>query len=127
MPPGSIEPPAWLNDRAREHWGELAPVYKSAGLLTTGDRQALALLCKAFSRFRSNPADDKARDLYRRMLVEFGLTPSSRSRLKPTAEPARDRLAEFLSRRPGHSSATGDLKGHPQTIRPDPVRLVEQP
>src|SRR5271157_2937148 len=39
-----------------------------------------------------------SRDLYRRMLVELGLTPSSRSRLKTTAKPARDAPAEFLAR-----------------------------
>jgi phage terminase small subunit len=99
MPPGSIEPPAWLDETAREHWRELAPILQSAGLLTVGDRQALALLCESFSRFRSNPENDKARDLYRRILVEFGLTPSSRSRLKTTAEPAKDALAEFLAQR----------------------------
>ena len=104
MPPASIEPPAWLDDRAREHWGELAPVLQSARLLTIGDRQALALLCEAFSRFRSEPANEKARDLYRRMLVEFGLTPSSRSRLKTTVEPARDALAEFLAKADGRAS-----------------------
>ena len=101
MPPASIEPCDWLDEAAREHWGELAPVLPSAGLLTAGDRQALALLCEAFSRFRFNPADDKARGLYRRMLVEFGCTPSSRSRVKTTAKPARDALAEFLARRKG--------------------------
>jgi phage terminase small subunit len=104
IPPGSIEPPDWLNEIARGHWTELAPVLQSAGLLTVGDRQTLALLCEAFSRFRIDPANDKARDLYRRLSVEFDLTPSSRSRLKTTAEPARDALAEFLARRTGHSS-----------------------
>ena len=104
MPPASIEPPDWLDETAREHWGELAPVLLSAGLLTASDRQALALLCEAFSRFRVDAANDKARDLYRRMLVEFGLTPSSRSRVKTTAKPARDTLADFFARRTGHSS-----------------------
>ena len=94
--------PAWLDETAREHWGELAPILQSAGLFTADDRQALALLCEAFSRFRA--ANDKARDLYRRMLVEFGLTPSSRSRVKTTAKPVRDALADFLARRTGHSS-----------------------
>jgi phage terminase small subunit len=107
MPPASIEPPDWLDERAREHWGELAPVLQSARLLTTGDRQALALLCEAFSRFRSDPGNEKARDLYRRMLVEFGLTPSSRSRLKTTAEPVRDALADFLARRKDRSLPPG--------------------
>jgi phage terminase small subunit len=103
MPPGSIEPPDWLDETARGHWTELAPILQSAGLLTVGDRQTFALLCESFSRFRSNPENDKARDLYRRLSVEFGLTPSSRSRLKSSAEPARDALTEFLARRPDRS------------------------
>ena len=59
----------------------------------------VAMVKAAFLR-RPSP-----RDLYRRMLVEFGLTPSSRSRLKTTAKPARDALAEFLARRNGHSAS----------------------
>jgi phage terminase small subunit len=104
MPPGSIEPPAWLDKTARKHWRELAPILQAAGLLTVGDRPSLALLRESFSLFRCDRENDKARDLYRRMLVEFGLTPSSRSRLKTTAEPAPDALAEFLARHPGRSS-----------------------
>jgi len=45
------------------------------------------------------------RALYRRMLVEFGLTPSSRSRVKTSAKPDGDALAEFLARGKGHSSS----------------------
>src|SRR3974377_1071661 len=56
IPPGSIEPPDWLDETARQRWGELATVLQSAGLLTSGDRQVLALLCEAFSRFRFDPA-----------------------------------------------------------------------
>ena len=39
--------------------------------------------------------------MMRELLVEFGLTPSSRSRIKSTAEKPKDALAEFLSRRKG--------------------------
>ncbi len=91
--------PGWLDQVAKEHWAELAPVLHRAGLLTAGDRQSLALLSESFSRFRADPDNDKARELYRRMSVEFGLTPSSRSRLKTTAEQPKDALAEFLSKR----------------------------
>ena len=70
MPPGSIEPPDWLDETARQHWGELAPILQSAGLLTVGDRHTLALLCDSFSRFQSNPENNKARNLYRQLAVE---------------------------------------------------------
>ncbi len=99
MPPAELDPPAWLDKTAVEHWHELAPILHQAGLLTAGDRQTLAVLCESFSRFRADPTDDRARDLYRRLSVEFGLTPSSRSRIKATAEPAKDALGEFLNRR----------------------------
>lgn len=100
LPKGDIEPPDWLDDLdgyGIDHWNELAPMLSKAGLLTEGDRPALALLCRAYARLRLDPLDDKANDLYRRMLVEFGLTPSSRSRIKATTEKPKDALAEFLS------------------------------
>jgi len=81
---------------AREHWAELAPMLTSVGLLTEGDRPALALLCEAYALFRLDPLDYKARDLYRRMLIEFGLTPSSRSRVRAAGEPPKDELADFV-------------------------------
>ena len=100
LPKASVEPPDWLDDLEGfgiDHWNELAPMLSKAGLLTEGDRPALALLCRAYARLRLDPLDDKANDLYRRMLVEFGLTPSSRSRIKATAEKPKDALAEFLA------------------------------
>ncbi len=36
MPPASIEPPDWLDETARAHWGDPAPVLQSSGLLTAG-------------------------------------------------------------------------------------------
>jgi hypothetical protein len=46
---------------------------------------------------RPDPDDTRARESYRRFLVEFGLTPSSRSRIKTTGEKPRDALEEFLA------------------------------
>lgn len=102
LPAGGLEPPSWLNDvegHGRDHWDELAPLLSKAGLLTEGDRPALALLCRAYARLRLDPLDDRANDLYRRMLIEFGLTPSARSRIKGTGEKPKDALAEFLAAR----------------------------
>lgn len=100
LPAGDVEPPDSVDDELGygvEHWNELAPMLSKAGLLTEGDRPALALLCRAYARLRLDPMDDKANELYRRMLVEFGLTPSSRSRIKASAEKPKDALAEFLA------------------------------
>jgi P27 family predicted phage terminase small subunit len=113
-----LEPPGWLGARGREHWLELAPVLAEAGVLTAGDRPALAQLCDDFETILNSidgpdPAEgedpktirqvlrnaDKARDRYRRMLCEFGLTPSSRSRIRTKPAEPDDRLAAFLEKR----------------------------
>jgi P27 family predicted phage terminase small subunit len=102
----------------REHWSELAPVLSRAGLLTEGDRAALAQLCDDYATIRRSidPPDassagefdrmrslmssaDRARDRYRRMLIEFGMTPSSRSKLGSPAPKPKDDLEEFLATR----------------------------
>jgi P27 family predicted phage terminase small subunit len=111
------KPPGWLDGVGQEHWMELVAILEPAGVLTAGDLPALAMLCDDYAIVRrsvegSPIADagdyesmramlsnaDKARDRYRRMLIEFGLTPSSRSRLKMSAvAKPRDKLEEFLS------------------------------
>lgn len=97
LPPASEEMPNTLaTDEARQCWAELSPLLAKAGLLSEGDRHALSLLCEAYSLTRADPLDYKARDLYRRMLIEFGLTPSSRSRIKATVEKPKDQLDEFM-------------------------------
>jgi phage terminase small subunit len=101
MPAGGLDPPKWLDEFGQEHWRELAPILQAAGLLTVGDRPALAQLCDEYSTIRKDVDADNARERYRRLLVEFGLTPSSRSRLKSDAEPRRDALSEFLHRKNG--------------------------
>lgn len=97
--------PAHLDAFAREHWdalvGELELV---PGLLTVVDGGALSLLCQAWSEWRSADAAiqehgltvenkqgmfarpevrirDTAAKRYRALASEFGLTPSSRSRI----------------------------------------------
>jgi len=105
LPPATIElPEEFEGDRqgtryAREQWERLAPMLLACGVLTVGDRPALALLCLAYASTRVDPDDVKARESYRRMLVEFGLTPSSRSRLRVSTDKPRDQLAVFMARR----------------------------
>lgn len=120
MPIGSTKAPLWLTGYALEQWNELAPLLAKAGIFTEGDRQALAQLCSEYDTIRlcmDGPSDleeaevdnwkkarimlnneSSARDRYRRLLTEFGLTPSSRARLKSTVEPPKDKLAEHLDK-----------------------------
>lgn len=113
IPVALLEAPDWLDTYGLEHWQELAPMLARAGLLTEGDRPALAQMCDDFSTIRKSidgpdeiagdfdrmrslmTSADKARDRYRRMLIEFGLTPSSRSRIKAPAEKPKDELDVF--------------------------------
>jgi phage terminase small subunit len=102
IPEAELTPPRWLTLEALEHWIELGPVLRSAGLLSQGDRPAFAMLCEEYARIRRSRKAanaDKARERYRRWLTEFGLTPSSRSRIKSTAEPPKDELQVFLEKK----------------------------
>jgi len=122
--PGLPAMPGHLDEFGREAWLDVVPKLAALGVLTELDGQALALYCSAYSRWRracnevrtggvtsftdqgslkSNPAVSVASSCERLMaaiLVEFGLTPGSRSRVKTDAAP-RDALAEFLARRKG--------------------------
>jgi len=102
-PKASLSPPGNLNDRAIEEWKRVAPELAAVGLLTSIDRVALAQYCLAYSRWYEAeeqlrqfgllvktksgfpvqspwlPIANRAFDQLRRMLSEFGMTPSSRA------------------------------------------------
>jgi len=88
--------PSWLGKFGSDLWRRLMPVLAGAGLLTEGDMAALELLCDEYDIVRRDPEDALARDRLRKLLVEFGLTPASRSRLKVPGEKRGDELEEFL-------------------------------
>lgn len=124
--PGRSVPecPAHLDEWGREAWADVVPKLAELGVLTELDGRALGMYCEAYSRWRraleviridgvtsftdqgsvkANPAVTVATQAERFMtaiLLEFGLTPSSRSRVKTDAAP-RDALADFLARRKG--------------------------
>ena len=101
---GSLEPPATLTrKKAIAHWREVAPVLHRMGLLTEASRFGLAQLCDEFAIMQSTVVarSGAARDRYRRLLIEFGLTPSAQSRLKAPAQVAKDKLAAFLEENVG--------------------------
>lgn len=95
-----------LDDSGKRFWKDLAPVLIDRGVITIGDLAAFEMLCNHYSvaveaariihqegltsldehgAIRKHPLLQVLRDssnLFRSYAVEFGLTPSSRSRLK---------------------------------------------
>ncbi len=116
-------PPAHLSDRGKVAWGKVSVILDRMGVLTEADAFALEMLCETYadildarenlqggryqtvitksgdSMERARPALSDLQDADRRFrawLVEFGLTPSARSRVKTEGEKEEDPLAEFL-------------------------------
>jgi P27 family predicted phage terminase small subunit len=121
---GRPECPGHLDDVGRAEWERIVPQLEQLGVLTRVDGAALSLYCGAFAEMlaaeaavreygqliqtgqggrKANPAvaiARQARGQVHRLLVEFGLTPSSRSRLQASShEQPKDALEEFLSRK----------------------------
>lgn len=114
--------PDWISPEAAKHWTKVALQLTRAGILTEIDATALALYCEAFARWKAATdrvlADgpvvtarsgfpvqspylaiaNKAFDQMRRMLVEFGMTPSSRTRVAAVnQDDQEDDFAEFTA------------------------------
>lgn len=105
---------------AVEKWQELVPILTSLGTLTTADGEALATLCEVFSAAQAcllelratgpvmhtelggvkpNPAGPLYRglvSLQASLMGEFGLTPTSRTRLGGKEEKPTDEVEEFF-------------------------------
>lgn len=106
-PAGIPDCPEFLDDEAKAEWFRTVPVLKEMGLLSRADRSALAAYCMAYSRWvkaeeqvrkfgtivkspekgfpMKSPyltVADQALETMRKLMVEFGLTPSSRSRIR---------------------------------------------
>lgn len=110
-----------VDEVAVEKWNELAGILTRMGVLTTGDGEALATLCEVHSAEQScllqlraggavmhtdlggvkpNPAGPMYRSLVAMkasLLSEFGLTPSSRTKLATQVEVKKDELEEFFT------------------------------
>jgi P27 family predicted phage terminase small subunit len=123
QPPGGIPVrPDWLDAEAQAEWGRVTGELQMSGLLTVADRAALAAYCTAWSRWVEaeamvkkygtivkSPAQgfpmkspylsiaEQALETMRKLMVEFGLTPSSRSRIRvPPGGDEIDELDRFL-------------------------------
>jgi len=106
-----IKPPDELTKAALKHWDIVVDQLMSAGIMTNLDNQALGIYCEAYAKWAEANAkiskhgmvikapsgypvqspylsiSNKAFEQMRAMLSEFGMTPSSRSRIK--AEPKK--------------------------------------
>lgn len=116
---GVPECPSWVKGKARTAWKEIGSTLVSMGVLTVADGKALELLVEAYAEFRAadervkeegltyetvsstggrmvraNPAVGIRADAWRRVrlqLIEFGLTPASRSKVSAAEQSALDR------------------------------------
>jgi P27 family predicted phage terminase small subunit len=121
-PAGIPDCPDYLDDEARDEWQRTGEVLRDMGLLSLADRTALAAYCTAYSRWVQAEAAvkkygtivkspdkgfpmkspyltiaDQAMESMRKFMVEFGLTPSSRSRIKvPDAGQEGDEFDAFM-------------------------------
>jgi P27 family predicted phage terminase small subunit len=117
------EPPAELSALAKGEWDRITPILTRMRVLTEADGAALALYCETFATWtetakkiarqgyvvlsaaataKVNPLvaiNAQARADMLRLLSEFGLTPSSRSRVSVTSDSEVDPIAEFLRKR----------------------------
>ncbi|MCM2561349.1 phage terminase small subunit P27 family [Lutimaribacter sp. EGI FJ00015] len=118
-------PPAFVSDRAREHWPELADLLTDMNVITDGDKIALGLLCETLAEwieardtvaaqgatyeatteagavmYRAHPAVAQRNDAARRvqsLLSEFGLTPSARAKVQGLPDlPGDDAAKEYF-------------------------------
>ena len=122
VPQGVPERPEWLDAEAQAEWDRVTVELQEMGLLSRTDRAALTAYCTAWSRWVEAEAQvkkygtvvkspekgfpmkspylgiaDQALENMRKLMVEFGLTPSSRSRIRvPAGGDEADELDRFL-------------------------------
>lgn len=114
----TLKPPAWLSGEARAVWDAEFPKLVRNGIITEIDVGAFAKYCQAFGRYLDaesmvakqgevlispsgfpiqNPylaVSNKAAEQMHKAETEFGMTPSSRSRVSPAG--AKKKTNRFL-------------------------------
>lgn len=116
--------PSWINKEAKKEWKRIAPELERLGLLTDIDTSALAAYCQAYSHWKDaeefmtkhgtvfkTPSGymqqlphvsiaNNAMKIMRAFSAEFGLTPSSRTRIEiDSQDEDSDPMAALLGRR----------------------------
>lgn len=122
--PIAPERPAWLTGEGRKMWEKLAPELENLGLLTSIDGEAFAAACQCWKTYvdcqrylkkngltylytntlgATNEVErpqvkigQKALDQFRGFCAEFGLTPSSRSRIEINIDEGEEDPMEAL-------------------------------
>jgi P27 family predicted phage terminase small subunit len=121
QPSGIPDCPEHLDAEAKTEWQRISAELLTLGLLTSVDRAALAAYCASWSRWiaaEKNIAkfgavikapsgypiqspfvsiSNSALDLLRKFLIEFGLSPASRSRLSINPTPPADSFEAFMA------------------------------
>jgi len=124
LPPSIPSPPDHLSEQAKKHWLVLTEQLQRADILTSIDGEGLEMLCEAYTNWVKannevkkggfiveNPEtgvskispyvalSDKYFSQLRYMIVEYGMTPSSRARVKvaKSADKAKDKKSRFFS------------------------------
>lgn len=119
---GLPECPGHLDDEAKAEWVRMSQELASVGILTVIDKTVFAMYCQAWSQwvnacliirqqgliFKAPSGypiqtpwfsiKNKAEAQMIKCLMEIGMTPSSRSRVKAVAPKTEDELEAFLAR-----------------------------
>ena len=118
------KPPEWLSDSAKTTWKKYSSMLRRLGILTEIDEGSFCMLCQEYGRYMdaqkkisetnilhrtpngnvtTSPylwVSNKAYDNFCKMMSEFGMTPSSRTRLQvefPRVLDEDDEMEKLLS------------------------------
>lgn len=117
-------PPDWLPDHGKSEWRRVAPLLLAMRVLRDTDLTALAVYCESYARYRQARTDlDTNKSMYtdtgtgslkahpavtvlnqalaqmHGFMAEFGLTPSSRSRVASEAPKEKSEFEIYLERK----------------------------
>ena len=93
------DPPRWMkNEYALETWDEMYPMLMANKVLTKADLRALAVMCTLFGQIAQDTAAGRPTSAsnageVRKQFSEFGMTPSSRTRVGATTESKSNKFA----------------------------------